>query len=431
MTAIFDGFRYQDHILQAEGVSLQEIAEKVGTPTYVYINSLMTRSFESLDAAFGSVPHMICYSVKANPSLSVIKTFANMGGGADIVSGGELFRALEAEVPPDRIVFSGVGKTRDEIDFAIRKKIFCFNIESEQELVAIDVVAKSHRKMANVMIRVNPDVDPQTHPYIATGLRRSKFGIPYRKALDLTRSALRLKNVNLIGFGCHIGSQITAMPPFIDSMRRMLKLFDQALKLKPELTHLDMGGGLGVVYNKERPPSMETWAASFIKELQDRKLSIILEPGRSLIGNAGVLITKVIYVKRGESDNFIIADAGMNDLIRPALYGAFHSILPVQYKRYKKIKASIVGPCCESSDVLTNARRIQNFQPGDHIAVMSCGAYGASMSSNYNSRPKAAEVLVRDGRFYVVRERESYEDLIAREKMPPYLKRASSTAVGG
>ena len=360
--------------------------------------------------------------MKSNPNLSVIRTLSQLGAGADIVSGGELFRALEADVPSEKIVFSGVGKTREEIDYGIRKKILFFNVESEQELLAIDLAAKAHRKIASVCLRVNPDVDPKTHPYISTGLKKSKFGIPYKKALDLIRSALRLKNVNLVGLGCHIGSQITQTSPFTDATKRMLKLFDQALKLKHELTYLDVGGGLGIVYQHERPPSLESWVQSFSKEIADRKLTLIIEPGRSLVGNAGILLTKVLYGKRGESSNFIVVDAGMNDLIRPALYGAYHAILPVHYKKYKKIKASVVGPCCESGDILTKPRRIQNFQPNDLLAIMSCGAYGASMSSHYNSRPKVPEVLVHEDKFHIVRERETWEDLVAREKIPQFLK---------
>lgn len=428
MPAIFDGFRYKDHILQADGVSLAEIAEEVGTPVFVYVSSNITRAYQELDQALSAIPHIICYAVKANSNQAILKTLGHCGSGADIVSGGELYRALQADIPPEKIIFSGVGKSKEEIDYAIRKKILCFNVESEQELVAIDCVAKSHRKVANICLRVNPDVDPKTHPYIATGLKHSKFGIPYRQALELIRTTLRMKNVNLIGLGCHIGSQITTIPPFIDSLRRMLKLFDQAQKLKPEITHLDMGGGLGVIYQNEKPPSIDAWASAMVKEIGDRKLTLILEPGRSLVGNAGVMLTKVLYVKRGETDNFIIADAGMNDLIRPALYQANHAILPVHYKRYKKIKAAVVGPNCESGDILTKTRRIQNFQAGDVLAVMSAGAYGTVMSSHYNSRPFAPEVLIHGGKAHIVRDREAFEDLIIKEKLPAFLKRTPAAA---
>ncbi len=426
MAAIFQGFRYRDHVLHADHVSLAKIAEEVGTPCYVYVSDVITQNYSELTKSLGSIPHLICYAVKANSNVSIIKTLAQQGAGADIVSGGELYRALEAEVPPEKIVFSGVGKTREEIDFAIRKKILCFNIESEQELLQIDLVAKSHRKVANVSIRINPDVDPKTHPYIATGLKKSKFGIPYKKALDLIKQSLRLKNVNLMGLGCHIGSQITSVSPFVDATKRMLKLLDQVQKLKPEITHLDLGGGLGIMYSKEHPPSLASWAQSFSKEIEDRKLTLILEPGRSLVGNAGVLLTRVLYGKRGESSNFVVVDSGMNDLIRPALYGAYHTILPVHYRKYKKIKASVVGPCCESGDILTKPRRIQNFQPNDVLAIMSCGAYGASMSSHYNSRAKIAEVLIHDGKHFIIRERETYEDLIQKEKLPPFLRRTQA-----
>lgn len=426
MAPIFDGFKYQDHHLCSDGVSLEEVAEKAGTPCYVYVSSIMTKVYEELETSLQGIPHIICYATKANSNLAVLRTFTQLGAGADIVSGGELYRALEAEVPPEKIVFSGVGKTREEIEYAIRKKILFFNVESEQELLMIDLAAKSFKKVADVCLRINPDVDPKTHPYIATGLKKSKFGIPHRKALDLIRSALRLKNVNLVGLGCHIGSQILETKPFVDSLQRMLKLFDQASKLKVEFNYIDMGGGLGITYHHERPPSISAWSQGFLKELQDRKLTLVLEPGRSLIGNAGVLLTRVLYGKRGETSNFIIVDAGMNDLIRPALYSAHHSILPVRYKKYKKIKASVVGPCCESGDILTKERRIQNFQPGDLLAVMSCGAYGATMSSEYNSRVKIPEVLIHNGKFHIIRERGTYEDLVAKDRIPPYLKKASA-----
>jgi diaminopimelate decarboxylase len=426
LAPIFDGFKYQDHHLCSDGVSLEEVAEKAGTPCYVYVSSIMTKVYEELETSLQGIPHIICYATKANSNLAVLRTFTQLGAGADIVSGGELYRALEAEVPPEKIVFSGVGKTREEIEYAIRKKILFFNVESEQELLMIDLAAKRFKKVADVCLRINPDVDPKTHPYIATGLKKSKFGIPHRKALDLIRSALRLKNVNLVGLGCHIGSQILETKPFVDSLQRMLKLFDQASKLKVEFNYIDMGGGLGITYHHERPPSISAWSQGFLKELQDRKLTLVLEPGRSLIGNAGVLLTRVLYGKRGETSNFIIVDAGMNDLIRPALYSAHHSILPVRYKKYKKIKASVVGPCCESGDILTKERRIQNFQPGDLLAVMSCGAYGATMSSEYNSRVKIPEVLIHNGKFHIIRERGTYEDLVAKDRIPPYLKKASA-----
>lgn len=419
----FDGFRYQDHILRADGVSLADIAEKVGTPTFVYVAKNIAEAYQELEAQIASVPHLVCYALKANSNLAVVSMLGQLGAGADIVSGGELHRALMADIPADKIVFSGVGKTKEEIDYALRKRILCFNIESEQELLQIDLIAKSHRKVANVMLRVNPDVNPKVHPYIATGMKKSKFGIPYRKAYDLVRATLRLKNVNLIGLSCHIGSQITELAPYQDAFERMLKLHDRILKLKSQITHLDMGGGLGVVYNRERPPALGSWVQGFLPEIRDRNLTLVLEPGRSLVANAGVLLSRVIYAKRGETDNFIIADAGMNDLIRPALYEAYHSILPVHFKRYRKIRASIVGPCCESGDILTKSRRIQNFQQNDLLAIMSCGAYGSVMSSHYNLRPKAAEVLVRDGRFYVVRDRENYDDLLHRENVPAALRR--------
>lgn len=428
MPTVFNGYKYQNHILHTEGLSLKDVAAKVGTPAYIYSSSLMTNAYEELEAGLQDIPHLICYAVKANSNIAIIRLFGQLGAGADIVSAGELYRCLEAGIPAEKIVFSGVGKTKEEIDYAIDNKILMFNVESEQELLTIDLVAKSRKQVACVSIRVNPDVNPKTHPYIATGLKRSKFGIPYKKAPELIKQALKLKNVHVMGLSCHIGSQITSNAPFVESTRKVLELVDKAREWSAEITHLDVGGGLGITYKGERPPSLQSWAKSFSKEVTDRDLTLVMEPGRSLVGNAGVLLTKVINVKRGEGRSYVIVDTGMNDIIRPSLYEAEHSILPVQYKRYKKIQASIVGPICESGDIIKPTRRIPNFQSGDLLAIMSCGAYVSTMGSQYNSRPKPPEILLKDGKIMTIRERETFEDLIAHEKIPSTLKKNQKIA---
>lgn len=426
MSVKFKGFRYVNYRLLIDEVDIESIIEKVGTPCYIYSADQIQNNFLELDQAFKDRDHCICYAVKANSSLAVLNLLANLGAGAEVVSGGELFRALEAGFPPDKIIFDGVGKTREEIDYAIRKKILYFNVESEQELVMIDVVAKEHKKVASVSFRINPDVNPKTHPYIATGLKKSKFGISYRKAPEIIKTALRLKNIHVMGLGCHIGSQITTLAPYQESVGRIVELYDKALSWGADLTHINVGGGLGITYKSERPPTLTSWAQAVMREVGDRDVTVLTEPGRCLVGNAGALITRVNYVKRSDSTNYIIIDSGMNDLLRPSLYQAYHQILPVRYKRYKKLKASVVGPVCESGDIIASDRRIQNFQQNDLLAIMSCGAYAATMGSQYNSRPRPPEVMVTDSKFYVIRERETYDDLIQREKVPAALKKLSA-----
>lgn len=428
MATVFDGYKYKNHILYSEGVDLEQLAEEVGTPVYVYSHECLRKAYEELEGGLQEVPHLIAYAVKANSNIGIIKSFAQMGAGADIVSGGELFRCLEAGVPSNQIVFSGVGKTREEIDYAIHQKILMFNVESEQELIAIDTVAKARKQVACVSIRVNPDVNPKTHPYIATGLKQSKFGIPFKKAPDLIKRALKLKNIHLMGLGCHIGSQITTANPFVESAKKVLELIDRAREWSAQITHVDLGGGLGISYRGEKPPSLSAWGKALAKEVKGRDLTLVLEPGRSLVGNAGILLTRVINVKRGEGRSYIIVDTGMNDLIRPALYQAVHTILPIKYKHYKKVQASVVGPICESGDIIKPTKRIQNFQQGDLLAIMSCGAYAATMGSQYNSRPKPPEILIHGDEFETIRVRETHQDLIEREKIPSFLKKKQKLA---
>lgn len=426
MSTRFEGFQYRNHTLELSGVNLEEIAAQVGTPFYVYSADQILNQFQELRKSFGEREHLICYAVKANSNMAILKLLAQAGSGAEVVSGGELYRALKAGFRSNQIIFDGVGKSREEIEYAFSKKILFFNVESEQELVSIDCVAKQSKKVAQVAFRLNPDVNPKTHPYIATGLRKSKFGIPYKKAGEIFKAANRLKNIQIVGIGCHIGSQILQLAPYIESVKRMIQLYDKYREKNFPLSFLNMGGGLGITYKGEKPPSLQNWVQSLVKEVGDRSPKILIEPGRALVGNAGALVTKVNFVKRGESDNFIITDAGMNDLIRPALYEAYHTILPVRYKRYKKLKASVVGPVCETSDVLAFPRRIQNFQQGDLLSIMSCGAYASSMGSQYNSRPRPPEVLISNGKWYVIRERESFEDLIQKERVPEFLQKKST-----
>lgn len=428
----YDGIKYRNHVLELSGQSLVQIADKFGTPCFVYSADLIIENYRKMTESLGDRPHQICYAVKANPSLSVLKILGMEGAGAEVVSGGELYRALQAGIPANRIIFDGVGKTREEIDYAIKSRVLYFNVESEQELVLIDVIAKEHKRVAAIAFRINPDVNPKTHPHISTGLKKTKFGISVKKAPEIVKAALRLKNVRLMGLSCHIGSQITQMSPFQEAARKLIKLYDEVTKLTDGITHINFGGGLGVTYKNERPPQLAFWAQQLAKELGDRPVTAVFEPGRALVGNAGILLSRVTYVKRGESDSFIILDSGMNDLPRPALYNAYHAIMPLRFKKYKKLKASVVGPVCETTDILAKDRRMPNLQQGDLVAILSCGAYASSMGNQYNSRLRPAEVLIHEDKFHLVRERESFEDLVARESFPTGLKKtlSSISAVG-
>lgn len=414
-------FQYRNKELFCEEVPLRKIARKVGTPFYLYSYRTLKRHFQTFDSAFARVPHLICYSVKANSNLAVLRTFFNLGGGADIVSGGELMRALRAGVDPQKIVFSGVGKKVEEIKYALDSNILIFNAESSQELITIDSIARKAGKAARIALRINPDIDPFTHPYITTGLKENKFGIDIKTSLQQYREARKLKNLEIVGVDCHIGSQLTEIAPFVDALKSIKDLVAQLKKEGVKISFLDLGGGLGITYDEETPPHPKQYAKALLKELKGMKCTLILEPGRVLTGNAGILVTRVLYTKQGEEKNFIIVDAGMNDLIRPSLYGAFQEIAPVKISRAKEIVADVVGPICETGDFLARDRRLPRLRPGELLAVMSSGAYGFVMSSNYNSRPRVAEVMVSGKDFYVVREKESYEDLIRGEKIPEFL----------
>ncbi|QWR78296.1 diaminopimelate decarboxylase [Candidatus Magnetomonas plexicatena] len=415
-------FEYKNNRLYAEDVPLETLAETYGTPLYVYSHKTLLRHFKAYDTSFKDFPHIICFAIKANSNASILKLFANEGGGADIVSGGELYRAKAAGISSEKIVYAGVGKKEDEIAYALNENILMFNVESEQELAAINKVAANLGKCARVALRINPDINPQTHPYISTGLKKNKFGIPYEGALEFYKQASKLKNIEVVGIHKHIGSQIINITPFLDALNRIVALIDQLKAVGIGIKYLDIGGGLGIQYLDEVPPHPEELAKKVIPIVAGRDITIIMEPGRALVGNAGILLSKVLYVKKGSDRDFIIVDSGMNDLMRPAMYGAYHHIMPVKKTKRKNVFADIVGPICESSDFVGKDRDIQSFEPGELAAIMSAGAYGSSMSSNYNSRPRAAEVLVSGTEHYLIRQRETYEDLVRGEKIPDFLK---------
>ncbi len=417
-----DYFRYVRGELFAEDVPVEALIEEYGTPLYVYSHRTLARHLDAYAHAFAEVPHIVCFAAKANSNSAILRLVARHGGGADIVSGGELYRALRVGIPPEKIVYAGVGKTDDEIRYALGKRILMFNVESGQELERINAVAGRMGVKAPVALRINPDIDPETHPYISTGLRKHKFGIPIENALEYYRLAKRLENVEIIGVHKHIGSQITRVSPFVDALQRVLVLVESLRAEGIGLRYLDIGGGLGIQYNDERPPHPKELARRLLPLLKGREITLIMEPGRSIAGNAGILLTKVLYLKRGDDREFVIVDAGMNDLMRPTLYDAYHHIAPVRKNRRRKITADIVGPVCESGDFLARNREINRVEQGEYLAVMSAGAYGFSMSSNYNSRPRPAEVLVRGGEHYVIRKRETYRDLVRGEVIPDFLQ---------
>jgi diaminopimelate decarboxylase len=416
-------FHYREGTLYAEDTDIPRIAQAVGTPFYLYSSATLTHHFQAFDGAFSQVPHLTCFALKANPSGALLRLLGRLGSGADIVSGGELYRALRAGIPPEKIVYSGVGKTEAEIAFALKKKILLLNVESPEELRVIDRVAARLRKKAPIAIRVNPDIDPQTHPYISTGLKKNKFGIHIQESIQQYQLARELPHIEIRGVDCHIGSQLLMTDPFLEAVRKLKKLIQQLTDLGIQIRYLDLGGGLGITYDQEEPPRPREYARAIIQELGQGPYTLILEPGRVLVGNAGILVTRVLYLKKGEEKNFIVVDAGMNDLLRPSLYGSFHLIQPVVRKRRRKITADVVGPICESGDFLGKDRLLPRPEAGDLLAVMSAGAYGFSMSSNYNARPRMAEVLSEGKHFHLIRRRETYANLVAGEQVPEFLKK--------
>ena len=410
-------FPYRHGRLYCEGVPLATLADAVGTPAYVYSKASLLQSYGAYDTAFKDVPHVICYAIKANSNLGVISTLARAGAGADIVSGGELQRALRAGVPPKKIIFSGVGKTREEMRDALKADILMFNVESLSELRVLDEVAREMGTRAPVALRVNPDVDPHTHKYISTGLKTSKFGIPYTQALAAYAQAAKLPGLHVIGAQMHIGSQLTKSTPFADATARIGALVKTLRERSIDISIVDVGGGLGIRYRDETPPSHTEYATVLLPALKELGATVLLEPGRSIVGNAGALLTRVLYHKAADTKNFVVVDAAMNDLIRPAFYDSYHEILPVTEPRAGAAKetADVVGPICESGDFFAKDRELTRPDEGDLLALMSAGAYGFVMASNYNTRPRPVEVLVDGDRYTIVRRRETFEDLVAGE----------------
>lgn len=404
--------------LYVEDITLQKVAEKFGTPAYVYSRAAFTQHYMDYANALGDHPGMVCYAVKANSNIAILNVLARLGAGFDIVSGGELERVLAAGAEPSRIVFSGVGKTYDEMTAALNIGIHCFNVESEEELELLSSVASTLNTQANISLRVNPDVDAQTHPYISTGLKENKFGIDIARAPAVYRRAKELPGICIKGVDCHIGSQLTDLTPFLDALDRLLHLVDTLEADGITLSHLDLGGGLGVTYNTEQPPSVDRYMQAIKARIGDRPLALMFEPGRSIAANAGVLLTKVLYLKPTEHRNFAIIDAAMNDNIRPALYQAWQDIRPVKKNNAPEQVWDLVGPVCETGDFLGKDRTL-SLSTGNILAVMSAGAYGFTMSSNYNTRPRAVEVLVDGEQCHVIRERETLPDLLRGEHLLP------------
>ena len=409
-------FSYRNRVLHAEAVPLTEIARRFGTPCFVYSRAAIEANYHAFERALAGRNALICYSVKANSNLAVLALLARLGAGFDIVSGGELARVRAAGGDPRKVVFSGVGKSEAEIEQALRARILCVNLESEQELERVAAVASRLRVRAPVAFRVNPDIDAKTHPYISTGLRSNKFGVPYAHALRLYRDAARLRSVEIIGLGCHIGSQMRGPAPLAAAVRRITALAKALEASGIALRHIDIGGGVGIRYRKEQIAPVERFIARCLEALGNRGEQVVIDPGRSIVGNAGVLLTRVEYVKASSAKKFLVVDAAMNDLLRPALYGAWHEVVPARKRAGKRAVYDVVGPVCESADFLAR-RRALAASPGDVLAILSAGAYGMVLSSNYNSRPRAAEVLVDRGRAHLVRARERVQQLYAHESV--------------
>lgn len=406
-----------DGRLHLEGVALDTLAEGFGTPLYIYSRQALEAAYQAYAEAFAATPHLICYAVKANSSLAILNLFARLGAGFDIVSGGELARVLAAGGDAGKVVFSGVGKTAEEMRAALRAGILCFNVESVSELHRLSRVAGELGLVAPVSFRVNPDVDPKTHPYISTGLKENKFGVPIAEAPALYRLATGLPNLSITGIDCHIGSQLTDLSPLIDAADRVLALVDALASEGIRLDHIDLGGGVGIRYRDETPPDLAAYGRALATRFTGRREKLLLEPGRSLVGNAGLLLTRIEYLKPGEDKNFAIVDAAMNDLMRPALYEAYHAIVAVNERSAPAQRYDVVGPICETGDFLGFARDLA-IEEGDLLALLSAGAYGMSMASNYNSRPRAAEIMIDKNKIHLIRERETQDGLMAGERLP-------------
>jgi len=420
MSEIYPYLHYQDKTLYFEGVNLKELAQKEGTPLYVYSKNALLHWFNEFDSAFKEIKHITCFAVKSCSNINILSILKNAGAGADTVSAGEIFRSLTAGIDPQKIVFAGVGKRPDEIEYAIEKEILMINVESKSELKTIEKIAERLQKKVSIAFRVNPEVDAGTHPYISTGLKTSKFGINYEEAIELYQIAANSKWIEPKGIHFHIGSQITDISAFEEAAVKIAKLVKELQSIGIKIEYFDAGGGLGINYNPNTPPiPSKLLAEKLIPIVKELNCTLILEPGRRISGNAGLLLTRVIYVKERDSKLFYIVDAGMNDLSRPSLYKAYHHIIPVEKKDSKMHKADVVGPICETGDILAQDRELPELKEGDIIAVLSAGAYGFSMSSNYNSRPRPAEVLIEKDTYKTIRQRETFGDLIAREIFPP------------
>ena len=415
-------FHYKNGELYCEGVPVRTVAQRVGTPFYLYSSNTLANHFRAFDSAFAGVPHLICFALKSNSNGAVLRLLGREGAGADIVSGGELFRALRAGIDPNKIVYAGVGKRRDEIEYALKIGVLMFNVESGEELLALDQAAKEMHVVARIALRVNPNIDPKTHAYISTGLKENKFGIPIERALEFYQIAKSLKNVEVVGVHQHIGSQITEVQPFVDALEKLVGFVSELKSAGIDIQYVNIGGGLGITYKDETPPLPKDVAQAVRPLLENSGCTIVMEPGRAIVGNAGILVTSVLYHKKSGEKRFLIVDAGMNDLIRPSLYEAYHDIRPVVESGAAEAVFDVVGPICESGDFLAKDRKMPELKQGALLAVMSAGAYGFSMSSNYNSRPRAAEVIVKGNDYYIVRERETYEDLVRSEKVPRQLE---------
>ncbi len=418
-----EDFFYRNDELYCEDVPLSRIAKEYGSPCYVYSHAALLRQYRAYDRAFGSIPHIIAFAMKANSNLAILRVMAREGSGVDIVSGGELFRALRAGVPAQKMVFAGVGKGPEEIREALKADILMFNVESSAELQAINDVAAGVGCKARVALRINPDIDPKTHPYISTGLKKSKFGIAADRALEEFKLARSLPHIDVVGVHKHIGSQLTEVTPFVEALKKILALVERVRAEGTDIRYINIGGGLGITYSDEKPPKPHDLASAIAPLLRDLKVTLIMEPGRNIVGNAGALVTRILYEKQGEAKRFLIVDAAMNDLIRPSLYGAYHEIRPVrqQYAQGMTHQVDVVGPVCESGDFLAKDRAMPNVPAGELLAVMSAGAYGFVMASNYNSRPRVPEVLVHGSEVHLIRARETYEDLVRGEAIPPFL----------
>ncbi len=411
-------FEYQQNILYAESVPLESIAKKFGTPCYVYSRTALISTYQAFEQAFGNDDFLICYAVKANSNLAILNQLARLGSGFDIVSGGELQRVIKAGGNPQKIVFSGVGKMADEMRMALAADILCFNVESIAELQQLNQIAAAMNKTASVSLRINPDVDAKTHPYISTGLKENKFGIPIAEAEQIYLSADQFSNIQFTGLDCHIGSQLTELEPFTQAGEKLAGLLQRLQSNNLQINHLDLGGGLGIRYTNETPPSIQSYIKALRETIAPVKRRLLIEPGRSLIGNAGLLLTRTIYIKHTPDRHFAIVDAAMNDLLRPSLYNAYHEILPVIKKPGELTSYQVVGPVCETGDFLGHDRKL-HLETDDLLAVMSSGAYGMSMSSNYNTRPRAAEVMVDGNTIHLIRARETIDQLTASETILP------------